>query len=163
MLRCILWSSDESGQRWATRASDSGLVAQCHVISTKNSLISTYAERYTRFTLQGRGAKHFFILACCDYCVNIMFQSQLRHRTSWTLHDIGTSWRHWCVCSLVITVRHRLYRSFQSRPTSQSIMISLKYTLACRLHFFQLFPKNVIKSSPKQGSRWCWYHWLIQL
>ena len=91
-----------------------------------------------------------------------MFQSQLRHRTSWTLHDIGTSWRHWCVCSLVITVRHRLYRSFQSRPTSQSIMISVKYTLACRFSFFQLFPKKVQKSSPKLGSPWCSYQWLIK-
>ena len=91
-----------------------------------------------------------------------MFQSQLRHRTSWTLHDIGTSWRHWCVCSLVITVRHRLYRSFQSRPTSQNIMISVKYTLACRFSFFQLFPKKMQKSSPKLGSPWCWYQWLIK-
>ena len=91
-----------------------------------------------------------------------MFQSQLRHRTSWPLHDIGTSWRHWCVCSLVITVRHRLYRSFQSRPTSQSIMISVKYTLACRFSFFQLFPKKLQKSSPKLGSPWCSYQWLIK-
>ena len=73
-----------------------------------------------------------------------------------------TCWRHWCVCSLVITVRHRLYRSFQSRPTSQNIMISVKYTLACRFSFFQLFLKKMQKSSPKQGSPWCWYQWLIK-